>query len=42
MSANLMSVIQVDGLTKSYGTVHTVDDMGFDAERGELFGFLRR
>lgn len=35
-----MGVIQVDGLWKSYGDVNAINEMSFDVERGELYGFL--
>ncbi|MWV41069.1 ABC transporter ATP-binding protein [Natrialba sp. INN-245] len=35
-----MTVIRVDDVEKSYGTVQAVDGMDFAVERGELFGFL--
>ncbi len=33
-------VIKVEGLKKSFGDVRAVDDISFEVERGELFGFL--
>ena len=34
------TIIRVVGLTKSYGEVIAVDNVGFQVYRGELFGFL--
>ena len=34
------SVLQVDGLTKTYGARTVVNDVSFDVRRGEMFGFL--
>lgn len=34
------SVIKVEGLKKYFGNVKAVDDISFQVERGELFGFL--
>ena len=34
------SVIKVEGLKKQFGDVKAVDDISFQVERGELFGFL--
>ncbi len=33
-------VIQVEGLSKRYGDVRAVDNVGFTVRRGEVFGFL--
>ncbi len=33
-------VIKVEGLKKYFGDVRAVDDISFEVERGELFGFL--
>jgi ABC-2 type transport system ATP-binding protein len=33
-------VIQVDNLTKDYGTVRAVDNISFEVNRGEILGFL--
>ncbi len=33
-------VLQVDGLTKRYGPIVALDDVGFGVERGEVVGFL--
>jgi ABC-2 type transport system ATP-binding protein len=35
-------VVEVAGLTKHYGTVLAVDDVGFDVAAGEIFGLLGR
>ena len=35
-----MSAIEVDGLTKDYGSVLGVDSLSFAVEEGEIFGFL--
>ena len=32
--------IRVDGLTKYYGAVVGVEDLSFQVERGEVYGFL--
>lgn len=34
------NVIQVRNLTKNFGNMKAVDDISFEVERGELFGFL--
>ncbi len=34
------TVIKVDGLKKYFGDVKAVDDISFQVEKGELFGFL--
>ncbi len=34
------AVIEVDGLTKLYGSVIGVQDLSFNVQRGEVFGFL--
>lgn len=34
------SVIKVTGLKKYFGNVKAVDDISFQVEKGELFGFL--
>lgn len=36
----MKSVIQVNGLKKYFGDVKAVDDISFEVEQGELFGFL--
>ena len=33
-------VLQIDGLTKTYGRKTVVDDVSFEVRRGEMFGFL--
>ena len=33
-------VIEVDGLTKHYGSVVGAQDLSFTVQRGEVFGFL--
>ncbi len=33
-------MIQVNGLTKDYGTRRAIDNLTFDAEKGEIVGFL--
>ncbi len=35
-----MSAIEIDGLTKRYGSVNAVDGLDLTVERGEVFGFL--
>ena len=35
-----MNVIQIDGLTKRYGTRLGVDNLSLKVAEGELFGFL--
>jgi ABC-2 type transport system ATP-binding protein len=35
-----MSVIELDGVTKRFGDVVAVDDLSFEVEQGEVFGFL--
>lgn len=35
-----MSIIEVQGLTKKYGTVTAVDHISFEVERGTMLGFL--
>ncbi|MFU8869950.1 ABC transporter ATP-binding protein [Natronococcus sp.] len=35
-----MPAITVDGLTKSYGETLALDDLSFEVEEGEVFGFL--
>ena len=34
------SILQVDGLSVSYGNFHAVRDVSFDVKSGEIFGFL--
>ncbi len=33
-------VLHIDGLTKTFGRKTVVDDVSFDVQRGEMFGFL--
>jgi ABC-2 type transport system ATP-binding protein len=33
-------MIQVEGLTKDYGSRRAIDDLSFNAEKGEILGFL--
>ena len=35
-----MTAIELDGLTKDYGEVLANDDVTFDVDRGEIFGYL--
>lgn len=35
-----MSVIEIKNLKKHFGQVHAVDDISFNVEQGEIFGFL--
>lgn len=35
-----MTTLEVDGLSKSYGTVRALDDVSFDVPGGDLFGFV--
>jgi ABC-2 type transport system ATP-binding protein len=35
-----MAAIELDGLTKDYGDVLANDDLTFDVEKGEVFGYL--
>ncbi|WP_084038406.1 ABC transporter ATP-binding protein [Demequina sp. NBRC 110053] len=35
-----MTTLEIDGLTKSYGTVKALQDVSFDVPGGELFGFV--
>ena len=37
---NMSSIIKVRNLTKSFGKVKAVDNINFEVEKGELFGFL--
>ena len=34
------SILQVNGLSVSYGNFHAVRDVSFDVKAGEIFGFL--
>ena len=40
MSARNDSIIEVEGLTKAYGSFKAVNEISFDVKRGEIFGFL--
>ena len=35
-------MIQVNGLTKDYGARRAIDNLTFDAEQGEIVGFLEQ
>ncbi|HQA93707.1 MAG TPA: ATP-binding cassette domain-containing protein, partial [Bacteroidales bacterium] len=35
-----MNVIEVNGLSKSYGKVKALDSVSFSVKRGELFGLI--
>ena len=35
-----MNVIEINGLHKSFGDVHAVNDLSFKVKQGELFAFL--
>ena len=35
-----MPVIETHGLTKNYGKITAVDDLGISIEEGEIFGLL--
>lgn len=35
-----MSVIEVEHLSKAYGSTVAVDDISFSVEEGEIFGIL--
>jgi ABC-2 type transport system ATP-binding protein len=39
-ASNSAPVIEVDGLTKHYGSVVGIQDVSFTVQRGEVFGFL--
>jgi len=36
----VMSVIEVNELTKYYGKVRGIEDVSFQVEEGEIFGFI--
>src|SRR5437899_12002072 len=36
----MTAIIEVEGLTKSYGSKRGIIDVSFQAEEGEVFGFL--
>lgn len=38
--AGVTTVLEVSGLTKTFGAVRAVDDLSFDLRRGEVMGFL--
>ena len=40
MSPTSQAVIEVSDLVKVYGETRAVDDVSFEVDRGELFGFL--
>ena len=40
MSPTSQAVIEVSDLVKVYGETRAVDEVSFDVDRGELFGFL--
>lgn len=33
-------IVEVDHLSKSYGTIHAVDDLNFSVDKGDVYGFL--
>ncbi|MHC4074330.1 MAG: ATP-binding cassette domain-containing protein, partial [Planctomycetota bacterium] len=35
-----MKAIEVKALTKHYGSARGVEDLSFDIEKGEIFGYL--
>ena len=35
-----MAFVRVSNLKKTYGDVTAVDDISFDIQKGEIFGFL--
>jgi len=35
-------MIRVEGLTKDYGPRRAIDGLNFDAQKGEILGFLDR
>lgn len=35
-----MSIIEIDGLTKTYGQARGITDLSFTVEEGEIFGFI--
>lgn len=35
-----MGIIEFDGLTKYYGDVRGIEDLSFEVEKGEIFGYL--
>jgi ABC-2 type transport system ATP-binding protein len=40
--SSLESVVEVNGLRKSYGSYEAVEDVSFEVRRGEIFGLLGR
>jgi ABC-2 type transport system ATP-binding protein len=40
MAAKQTPVIHIDGLSKDYDGVHALDDLRFDVQAGEVFGYL--
>ena len=34
------TIIKIDNLTKTYGSLKAVDDLSFEIRKGELFAFL--
>jgi len=37
---NMTSIIEVEHLVKKFGNLAAVDDVSFEVEEGEIFGFL--
>jgi len=37
-----MKAIEAKALTKRYGQARSVEDLSFDVEEGEIFGYLNR
>jgi ABC-2 type transport system ATP-binding protein len=35
-----MSMIEIENLTRRFGSITAVDDVSFSVERGEVLGFL--
>jgi ABC-2 type transport system ATP-binding protein len=40
MAVNMNYAIETDNLSKSFGSVHAVDDVSLRVDRGEIYGFL--
>jgi ABC-2 type transport system ATP-binding protein len=40
MSVEAKNIIEVEGLTKAFGTFKAVNEISFEVKRGEIFGFL--
>ncbi len=38
----MMNIVEVQGLTKTYGGVNAVDDVSFRMESGKIYGLLGR